>query len=60
VKEIAIDGSIEDVWVRVQTEIDPFYIRTDDENLVRGPGDIQEGDDPLPLGDYAHFCPVTF
>jgi len=39
-KEIAIEGTVEDVLVRVQTELDPFYSRTDDENLVRVPSDI--------------------
>jgi adenylate/nucleoside-diphosphate kinase len=60
VKEIGIDGSLDDVWVRVQTELDPFYVRADDEALVRGPADVQEGDDPLPAGDFGPFCAVTY
>lgn len=39
--------------------LDPFYIRADDEALVRGPADVQEGEEPIPYGDYAHYCPVT-
>jgi adenylate/nucleoside-diphosphate kinase len=31
----------------------------DDESLVRTPGDLQEGDDPLPIGNYANCCAVT-
>lgn len=59
IKEVAIDGSIEDVLIRVRTQLDPFYLRVDDESLVRTPGDIQEGDDPLPSGNYANFCAFT-
>ena len=47
VKEIGIEGSKEDVLVRVRTALDPFYIRVDDESLVRVPGDVQEGEDPI-------------
>lgn len=59
VKEVSIEGSINDVWTRVRTILDPFYIRVDDESLVRTVGDLQDGDDPLPMGDYATFCAHT-
>lgn len=40
VKEVSIEGSKEEVWIRVRTLLDPFYIRVDDESLVRVPGDV--------------------
>lgn len=59
VKEISIEGSLDEVFTRVRRDLDPFFIRVDDENLVRGVADLQEGDDPLPWGDYGPYCPVT-
>lgn len=59
VKEVGIEGTKEEVFNRVRIQLDPFYIKADSEDLVRGPGDVQEGDDPLQYGDYAHYCPVT-
>ena len=40
VKEIPIDGTRDEVWSRVRLALDPFYIRADDEGLVRVPGDV--------------------
>lgn len=40
VKEIGIEGSIDEVFTRVRRDLDPFFIRVDDENLVRGVGDV--------------------
>jgi adenylate/nucleoside-diphosphate kinase len=59
VKEIAIDGSVEEVYNRVRTALDPFFVRADDETLVRTTADEQEDDDPLPWGEYGPYCPVT-
>ncbi|CAD8103243.1 unnamed protein product [Paramecium sonneborni] len=59
VKEIPIDGTKDEVWSRVRLALDPFQIRVDDEGLVRVPGDVQEGEEPIPYGDYANYCPVT-
>lgn len=39
--------------------LDPFYIKVDDESIVRIPSDVQEGEDPLVFGDCANYCPVT-
>lgn len=61
VKEVAIDGSIKDVYNRIRTILDPFFIRCDDEGMVRVTADInEEEDDPLQWGEYGPFCPVSF
>lgn len=31
---------MEEVWSRVRLALDPFYIKADDESLVRGPADV--------------------
>lgn len=59
IKEVGIEGSVNDVWIRIQTQLDPTYIRVDDEALVRTQADVQEGDDPLQFGNYGTYCPVT-
>ena len=59
VKEIQIEGSIEEVYNRIKVAIDPFFIRFDDETLARYSGDVAEGDDPLPSGEYGPFCPIA-
>jgi len=48
VKEVSIEGSIKDVYNRIRTLIDPFFIRCDDEAMVRVTGDVnEEEDDPI-------------
>jgi adenylate/nucleoside-diphosphate kinase len=59
VKDVGIDGPIDEVFNRLLGALDPFHIRVDDESLVRTPADIAEGDDPITYGDYAAYCPVT-
>ena len=61
VKEIDISGSISDVYNNIRSNIDPFFLRADDESLVKVAGDINEedGDFPLTWGEYGPYCPVT-
>jgi len=47
------------VYNRIKVAIDPFFIRFDDETLARYSGDVAEGDDPLPSGEYGPFCPIA-
>jgi len=59
VKTVSIIGPISEVFNRIRTLIDPFYIRIDEENLIKMPSDIQENDEPIPYSDYGPFCPIT-
>jgi len=59
IKEIDISGSIDDVYNRIKTSIDPFYIRADDEAYFRKSDDIPEDEDWIPLGEYGPYCPIT-
>ena len=61
VKEIDITAPITEVYNNIRTAIDPFFIRYDDESLVKVAGDINEedGDFPLTWGEYGPYCPVT-
>lgn len=47
------------MYNRIKVAIDPFFIRFDDETLARYSGDVAEGDDPLPSGEYGPFCPIA-
>ena len=47
IKEVAIGGSELEVFNRIRTQLDPFYIRFDDEGLVRVPADLGEEDEPI-------------
>ena len=59
VKTVSIVGSINEVYNRMRTVIDPFYVRVDEESNVRVPADVQETDEPVLFGDYGPYCPVT-
>jgi len=45
VKEISIEGSIQDVYNRIRTSLYPFFVRYDDDTLVRVSADVQEGEE---------------
>ena len=61
VKEISISGSIHEVFLRIRTQIDPFFIKYDEDALVRTSADINEaGGEILPIGEYGPFCPVSY
>lgn len=40
VKEVNIEGTVDEVFNRVLNTLDPFHIRVDEESLVRVPADI--------------------
>lgn len=45
---------------KVRTQIDPYFIRPDDEAMVRVQADVnEEEDDPIPWGEYGPYCPAT-
>lgn len=59
VKTVSIVGPIKEVFNRIRTIIDPFYVRVDDETSVRVPADLVDGDEPLVYSDFGPYCPVT-
>lgn len=63
VKEISgTGGDQHTVFIRVRNEIDPFYIKIDNPEDVRTSTDLsgEEGEKPLPKGDFGDYCPVTY
>jgi hypothetical protein len=40
VKEISIRGDLQEVFLRIRTIIDPFYIRVDEDSTVRLSADV--------------------
>lgn len=59
VKTVSIVGSRDEVFNRIRTTIDPFYVRVDDESNVRLPGELGDGDEPIPYASYGPYCPIT-
>jgi len=61
VKEISINGSIHEVFNRIRTQLDPFFIKFDDDNMVRAAADVNEEEEiPISMSEYGPFCPITF
>ena len=58
-KEASIEGTVEEVLHRVQTVLDPFYIRVDEESLIKTTAEIQEDDYPIQFNKFGPYCPVT-
>jgi len=60
VKEVSIRGSEEDVFKRVLNIIDPFFIKNDEESMIRVSADLPEtGYGHIPWGNYGDYCPVN-
>lgn len=67
IKEINCIGSIEDVKIKILTEIDPFFLLTDstDENRTTE-ADVNIDDEApentrwLPKSDFGDYCPVSY
>jgi hypothetical protein len=66
VKEIDCNGSADDVFIKIRTSIDPFFILPDNPDEARNSGDLnldEEEENPdkrLPRSDFGDYCPVTF
>ena len=54
------NGTEEEVFTKLLTKLDPFQIRVDKLDRVKVTEDLQDGEFPLPRGEYGYFCPVTF
>ena len=59
-KEISCNGAIDEVFIRIRTECDPFYLKVDNGEDGRVSADLGDEDRPLPRGDFGVYCPVTF
>lgn len=60
VKEVAMSGSVHEVFNRIRTQLDPFFLKFDDDNLVRAAADVNEEEEvPVQLAEYGPFCPVS-
>lgn len=67
VKEINCVGKVEDVNIRILTEIDPFFLLCDNPEENRNTADDVNIDDEvpentrwLPKSDFGDYCPVSF
>jgi len=58
-RELPATGTIDEVTIRIQMEIDPFFMRADNPEDVRVAADLGE-EEKLPKGDFGDYCPVTF
>jgi len=48
------------VFIRIRTEVDPFFTLTDNPEDVPVSADLDEEARRLPKGDYGDYCPVTY
>ena len=57
--EIDAVGTVDDVFIKIQKDLDPFYMRVDvpEDVLTLDP---ESEDRKPPKGDFGDFCPVTF
>lgn len=67
VKEINCTGSADDVFIRIRTELDPFFLLCDvaeDNRATEGDVEVDEENYDatkwLPKCDFGHYCPVTY
>ena len=68
---IPLEGTCDEVFNRICTAIDPFYPKDYEEEIFRKDEDVGKIPDPvneekeldlepIPWGEFGHFCPVTF
>jgi len=67
VREINCTGTPEEVFIRIRTDIDPFFLLPDNpEDNRTTEADVEVNEDEysetkwLPKGDFGHYCPVTY
>jgi len=67
VKDINCAGSSDEVFIRIRTELDPFFLLVDvpEDNRV-SEADVEVNDEEydatkwLPKGNFGHYCPITY
>ena len=61
VKEIDCSGSIEDVFIKIRTEIDPFFTLPDNPEDVKVSEEYEDEEKKrIPRSDFGDYCPVTY
>ena len=60
VKEISANGSIEDAFIRIRADVDPFFLQPDNVDDVRTTADVEDEGRKIQRGNFADYCPVTF
>ena len=63
--EVDCTGKTEDVFIKLRTKLDPFFLLCDNIDDVRTSADLNLADDEnpdkrLPKSDFGDFCPVTY
>ena len=66
VVEVDCNGSVDDVFIKLQTKIDPFFTQVDAEEVKfdwsQLPSQTDDPENPKrgPKSDFGDFCPVTY
>ena len=58
--EVNCNTTAEVVFYKICNSIDPFFPRVDEPSFIsKTTQELQEGQRPLPKGEYVDFCPIT-
>jgi len=60
VKEVSANGTVDECFIRIRAQIDPFFLQADNPDDVRTSADVDEDARKIKRGDFADYCPVTF
>ena len=61
VKEIDCSGKIEDVFIKIRTEIDPFFIQADNPEEIKVSEEYEDEEKKrIQKSDFGDYCPVTY
>ena len=61
VKEIDCSGSIDDVFIKIRTEIDPFFIQADNPEDIKASEEYEDEEKKrIQKSDFGDYCPVTY
>ena len=63
--EVDCTGKSEDVFIKLRTKLDPFFLLCDNIDDVRTSADLNLADEDnpdkrLPKSDFGDYCPVTY
>jgi len=59
--EVNCADTLENIKIKLIQTLDPFYIRPDQEDKTYNQSDLNSEEKvPIPRGEYAIFCPVTY
>ena len=62
IKEIDCSGSIDEVFIKIRTEIDPFFVQADNPEDIKVSEEYEEDEEKkrIPKSDFGDYCPVTY